>query len=173
LPAAAICDKTGQPLLSWRVALLPYLEQNQLYQRFRLDEPWDSPNNKKLLPLMPKIYELPARAGQDRTATYYRVIVGEHAPFETHRGRRFADITDGTSHTLMVVESAQPVPWTKPEDLVYDPRGPLPKLGLYPNGGFNAVFMDGHVYFFTNTPDEKSLRALITHAGGEVVNVDH
>ena len=50
-----VLDKTGKPLLSWRVLLLPYLEQNDLYKQFKLDEPWDSKNNRPLLEKMPKV----------------------------------------------------------------------------------------------------------------------
>src|SRR5262249_51556565 len=58
-PPAAICDKQGKPLLSWRVAILPYVEQDNLYKQFKLDEPWDSEHNKKLIAQMPKVYALP------------------------------------------------------------------------------------------------------------------
>src|SRR5207302_1956982 len=58
-PAAAICDKNGKPLLSWRVAILPFIEQDNLYKQFHLDEPWDSDHNKKLLARMPNVYALP------------------------------------------------------------------------------------------------------------------
>jgi hypothetical protein len=172
-PPAAICDKEGKPLLSWRVAILPYLEQNNLYQRFKMDEPWNGPNNRKLIRLMPKTYELPGQARPNRMVTHYRVFVGEHAPFDQCNGRRLADILDGTSNTLMVVESAHAVVWTKPDDLHYDPSRPIAKLGVLPNVGFNAAFMDGHVYFFAKMPDEKTLRALITHAGREVISAEH
>ena len=61
LPPAAICDKRGKPLLSWRVLILPYLEQDALFKEFKLDEPWDSEHNKKLLKKMPKVYAIPGR----------------------------------------------------------------------------------------------------------------
>jgi hypothetical protein len=169
-PSAAICNKDDKPLLSWRVAILPYLGQNELYKRFKLDEPWDGANNRKLLPLMPKIYELSERPKNANSMTYYRVFVGDQAPFDKSKGLSIPDISDGTSDTLMVVEAAEAVPWTKPEDLKYDPDNPLPKLGTRRDGGFIAVFMDTHVHFFAQPPDEKIMRALITHSGREEID---
>jgi prepilin-type processing-associated H-X9-DG protein len=170
LPAAAICSKDGKPLLSWRVALLPYLDQENLYKEFKLDEPWDSPHNKKLLSKMPMVYKSPVQ--ESATDTYYRVFVGAEAAFDLHKTRRFADITDGLSNTWMVVDAGEAVPWTKPDELVYDPKGPLPKLGNHLAGGFNVAFMDGSVRYFARPPDERTQRALITHAGGEVIRLD-
>jgi prepilin-type processing-associated H-X9-DG protein len=170
LPAAAICSKDGKPLLSWRVALLPYLGEDNLVKQFRLDEPWDSPHNKALLPKMPKVYELPVK--ESTSLTYYRVFVGPEAGFDLQKNRRFADITDGLSNTWMVVEAAEAVPWTKPDELSYDSKAALPKLGDYVSGGFNVAFMDGSVRFFPRAPDEQTMRALITPAGDEVVRLD-
>jgi prepilin-type processing-associated H-X9-DG protein len=168
-PPAAICDPSGKPLLSWRVALLPYLEHQDLYQKFRLNEPWDSPHNHKLLALMPEVYRLPAAPAQVGQ-THYRVFYGNGAILNLDRPTRLADITDGTSNTLLIVETAQSVPWTKPEDIHYDPNGPLPPLASFFAGGFNAAFADGSVRFFRTTPPQEVLRALITRAGGEPVD---
>jgi prepilin-type processing-associated H-X9-DG protein len=173
-PAASICDKNGKPLLSWRVAILPFIEQNDLYQKFHLDEPWDSKHNKTLLDQMPKTYTLPAAPKQGGSNTHYRVFVGKDALFELgeSKGRGIAQITDGTSNTIMIVEADESVPWTKPEGLVYDPEKPLPRLGKFYKGGANAVFADGSVHHLAATIAEATLRALITHSGGEVVPED-
>jgi hypothetical protein len=167
-PSAAICDNNGKPLLSWRVAILPYLEQDQLYKQFKLDEPWNSEHNRKLIPLMPKTYEIPA-APPKPGETHYRVFVGGGAMFELNRKTRIADITDGTSNTLMIVETADSVPWTKPEDIPYDAQKQLPKLGGFFAGGSNVAFGDASVRFLSATIPEVTLRALITRAGGEVI----
>jgi prepilin-type processing-associated H-X9-DG protein len=173
LPPQAIYSRDGtKPLLSWRVAILPYLEQQALYNQFKLDEPWDSPNNKPLIARMPPIYAVPsARPTKEPGMTYYQVFVGNGAGFEHQRqGIHLAAIPDGTSNTLMAVEAADPVVWTKPDDLAFDPAKPLPKLGGHFPGGFNALFMDGSVRFIRSTIPEATLKALITRAGGEVVN---
>jgi hypothetical protein len=166
-PAAAICNADGKPLLSWRVAILPYLEQQKLYDQFKLNEPWDSAHNQKLLDPMPAMFALPGVNAHGDTRTHYRVFVGPDAPFTYCSGRRIADIKDGTSSTWMIVESQEAVPWTKPDELIYDAKKPLPKLGDFYAGGFSAVCMDGSVRHFSGSLPEKTIRALITHAGGE------
>ena len=80
-PSAAICSRDGKPLLSWRVAILPYLEEAKLYKQFKLDEPWDGEHNKKLLSPMPVLYTQPGVTPAGSTDTHYRVFVGPEAPF--------------------------------------------------------------------------------------------
>jgi hypothetical protein len=181
LPANAIVDKTGKPLLSWRVAILPYIEENPLYREFKLDEPWDSKHNKKLLERMPKIYA-PTITGKPAKAnsTYYQVFTGPDTAFNpkairgagamTFGARYPAQFTDGTSNTILVVEAEKPVPWTKPEDVPYDPKKLIPKLGgLFPEG-FHIALADGSTRIIARKFDEKQLRAAITPSGGEVLD---
>src|SRR5262249_30438145 len=158
MPAAAICDKKGKPLLSWRVQILPYIEQDALYREFKLDEPWDSEHNKKLIAKMPRTYALPTPE-QKPGETFYRVFVGRDAGFDLVQPLGFAAFTDGLSNTIMCVEAQDSVPWTKPEDLEYDAKKPLPKLGGHYEGGFNALIFDGSVRFFVKTVREATLRA--------------
>jgi hypothetical protein len=173
LPANAIYDKDGKPLLSWRVMLLPYLEANPLYNQFKLDEAWDSDHNKKLLEKIPKLYQAPAGKPKHPYGTFYQVFHGKGAMFEGKKGLRFADVTDGLSNTIMVVEAGSDVPWTKPEDLPFDPDKALPKLGhLYSMPGFNAALGDGAVRFVSGNIKEATLKKFITRNGGEVVEFD-
>ena len=169
-PPPAIYSKDGKPLLSWRVDLLPYVEQEQLYRQFHRDEPWDSEHNKKLLAHMPKLFAAPpGREPKEPYHTYLQVFVGKDAPFKDDFRKRMsiADFKDGTSNTLLIVEAGEPVPWTKPADLAFDLKGPLPKLDGPFKDGFNAVFADGSVSFLKHLLKEETLRALITPAGGE------
>jgi Protein of unknown function (DUF1559) len=168
-PAAAICDKNGKPLLSWRVALLPFLEEDNLYREFKLDEPWDSKHNKALLKKIPKVYAPPGLKTKNPFSTFYRPFVGKGAAFEPNQRLRYGNFQDGLSNTLMVMEAGQAVPWTKPDDLPYDPKKPLPKLGGMCKDGFHALFGDGSVQFFKKKIDPKILHALITRDGGEVI----
>jgi prepilin-type processing-associated H-X9-DG protein len=174
-PPPAIYSKEGEPLLSWRVLLLPFLEQEELYSQFQLDEPWDSANNLSLLAKMPRYYA-PAtgKPPQEPFATYYQVFVGPGAAFEGKKAFSFASFTDGTSNTILVIEAAKPVAWTKPEDLPFAPGQLLPKLGgLSKFGAANAAYVDGSVHYIPRDTDEKILRALITRNGGEVVDADN
>jgi RNA polymerase sigma factor (sigma-70 family) len=171
-PAPAIYDKNGKALLSWRVTILPFLEQNHLYQRFRLDEPWNSPHNKELLKEMPPLYAPVGEANPAAGKTYYQAFVGPHAGFESGKKLRLFEFTDGTSNTLWVVEAGSPVPWTKPEDLPFAADKPLPKLGGLFGGNFHALWVDGSVSFLSRDAAKQELRAAITRDGGEVIDRD-
>jgi hypothetical protein len=174
LPGHAIYSKDGKtPLLSWRVALLPFLEQDQLYKQFKLDEPWNSEHNKKLIAMMPPTYLSPhAPPPNEPGMTAFKIFVGGGAAWTRDvRGPRVPEITDGFSNTIMVTELADAVTWTKPEDVVYDPKKPLPKLGADPNSdSVLFLMMDGSVHKKPKSIPEASLRAAITRAGGEVLD---
>ena len=164
-----IVDKDGKPLLSWRVAILPFIEQNQLNEEFKLDEPWNSDNNKKLLEKMPKTFA-PVRGKAEKGMTFYQSFAGDGAVMGTKKVR-FADITDGTSNTIAVIEAGEAVEWTKPSDIAYDAKKPLPKLGGLFDGDFNVAFCDGSVRFLKKGIKEETLKQFITIGGGEVVDV--
>ena len=154
------------------MAILPFLEQGNLYRQFKLDEPWNSPHNLKLLPLMPKTYA-PAAGTAGPNATFYRVFSGPNTPFSGPTPARLpASFLDGTSYTILVVEAGQAVPWTKPDELVYNPAGPLPALGGMFKDGFNVLMADISVHFVKRTVSDKTLRAAITPAGGDVLGSD-
>jgi hypothetical protein len=169
LPPAAVYDKDGKALLSWRVLILPYIGQDELYKEFRLNEPWDSDHNKKLLAKIPPIYVMPSAKASAVGGTYYQGFLGKTAAFEGKRGLRFADFTDGLSNTILIAESAADVPWTKPADLPFDPDGKLPKLGGTSAGGFHALFGDGSVRFMKDTIKPEILKLLIMRNDGMVI----
>ncbi len=167
----AMLKAGDKPLLSWRVAILPYLEQDTLYKQFKLDEPWDSDHNKKLIDKMPKTFAPPVGKSAKPGHTHYQMAVGPNAM--EPRGWTLVGITDGTSNTLAVAEAAQPVIWTKPDDIML-PGKDIPKDlkkkfgGLFP-GGFNALLWDGSVRFIRDTVSDTTLAAMLTPAGGEVI----
>jgi hypothetical protein len=172
-PAPAIYSKDGEPLLSWRVALLPYLGQGTLYNQFHLDEPWDSEHNRGLLARIPSVYATPV-PGKDRAPglTYYQVLVGKSAAFEHRKRMRVQDFWDGTSNTILIVEAGQPVPWTKPVDVPFDPDKPVPKLGGLFADHFHIAMADGTVRCCSKAISEHTLRMSITRNGGEVFTGD-
>jgi len=170
-PAAAI-RKDGKPLLSWRVAILPHLDQKALYDKFHLDEPWDSPHNMTLLDQMPEVYAPVIRTNQPKGFTHYQVFVGPKALFEDERGPKIDDIKDGTANTFLVVESADPIPWTKPVDLAFDETKPLPRLGRQFHDGFVVSFADGSARFIRQTVPAQVIRSAITSRGGERITGD-
>jgi prepilin-type processing-associated H-X9-DG protein len=171
LPAVANFDKDGKPLLSWRVHMLPFVEEGALYKEFHLDEPWDSEHNKKLIEKMPDVYKHPKLNEPGKTV--YLGVVGKGAAFEGQKGNRLASFTDGTSKTITVIEVAvgKAVPWTKPEDYEFDPEKDVDLSdfgGLWDGDIFNAVFADGHVEaLLNNFTDPETVKKMFTRAGGE------
>jgi len=169
-PPAAIVNKKGKPLLSWRVAVLPYLEQEALYKKFKLDEPWDSEHNLPLSKVVIKTYTDP-RVATEPGLTYYKVFVGKDAGFSLLKGRSLVSILDGSSNTLMAVAAGDPVPWTKPEDFEYDKGKPAPDLSR-PFPVLIGAMMDGSVRVISLDAIRQNkdlLRMLIDPADGQVV----
>ncbi|HEX6963370.1 MAG TPA: DUF1559 domain-containing protein [Lacipirellula sp.] len=169
-PTQAVYSEDGKPLLSWRVMILPYLEEMALYKQFKLDEPWDSEHNRKLIEKMPAVYADPDPSVQTAAGagkTTFLSTVGEGLFFEDREPRTWRSITDGTSNTALLLEAApeRAVPWTKPEDLE-DLAGVLERKD---RDWFTAGFVDGHVRILSTKNDASVLKALLTPAGKEVV----
>ena len=170
----AVYDAEGQPLLSWRVLILPYLEGHGLYEQFHLDEPWDSPHNLPLAARMPHQFRCPSDSTSKPNATSYVAVSGEGTFFPPHRTVSLKDVKDGRSMTIMVGEiRSSTIVWTKPEDVVFDDQfdGVSNFSSSHP-GGAQFLLGDGSWRFIRNTTDPKIWRALATVAGGEPVNWD-
>ena len=172
-PPPATYDEDGRPLLSWRVLILPCLEQKQLFEQFRLDEPWDSPNNLPLADKMPEVYGCPSD-DLPSNATGYVVAVGDETYFPPHGTVSYHDVKDGSSVTGMVGElRSSKIVWTKPEDLVFDDR--FTQGGGFSSahvGGWQMLMGDGTVRFVSENIDRKVYYAIMTIAGGEPVDED-
>jgi hypothetical protein len=201
LPPAIVYDKDGNPLHSWRVLLLPFLGEEELYSQFKLDEAWNSEHNIKLLPFIPQMYASPRpRRVTEQSSTFYQAFHGYWEDWESgnprwqewllripnrsmlrHASRRTALLSDkrfglrplvlgkstllecnkemafplvgtlyGLSSFYLIAEAQEPVPWTKPADLTFQPDQPLPKLGGLFDDGFHVATLDGEVRFVQN-----------------------
>jgi hypothetical protein len=179
-PAAYTIGKEKKPLLSWRVHILPFIEQGPLYDQFKLDEPWDSEHNKTLIARMPQVYRSPGSSAAPNTTTYLAiggakgVFTKPSAEVPKPSGLSIAMITDGTSNTIAIVEAGdeQAVIWTKPEEFVPDEKEPLKGLkGPFP-GGFSAAFCDGSVRFLKLSTDPVMVWRAFQRNDGEVLNLD-
>jgi hypothetical protein len=192
-------DESLKPTLglSWRVRILPFVEELELYREFDQNVPWDHPNNKRLIERMPDVFKSPNRAVDDGKTVYLGVVYPwgldpdslpderfrqylrgtafDHGPFRPQPGMRtirFADTTDGTSNTISVVEADadQAVIWTKPDDWKFDVENPSAGLGSLRPGGFMALFIDGSTYWISNEVDPDNLRRLFCRRDDEPID---
>jgi hypothetical protein len=172
-PSAAICDKNGKPLLSWRVAVLPYLEQQRLYEQFHLDEPWDSKHNKKLIAKMPAVFRHRSSKADKGQAT----LLAPRGPGtifpDVSTKTKLQDIKDGASNTIMLVDvtDEQAVPWTKPDDWTFDPKHPTKGLAMR-DGQAMVLYSDGSVHILKAELPPATWAGLFTIAGGEVLELE-
>ncbi len=188
LPPACVADDDGTPMHSWRVLILPFLGDQNLYDQYRFDEPWDGPNNRNLADRNPTSYRCPSiRRSRwwfgsdpktDDSLTSYFVLSGDETPFPGSRVTNLNEIPDGTSNTLMVVEVNREiaVPWLAPRDIAPAEFIRLLNQGEPENdrhsGGMNAAFADGSVRFLRKRTDRKTIEALSTIRGGEKIPAD-
>ncbi len=171
-PPAYVADPDGRRLHSWRVLILPELGYQALCDRYRFDEPWDSPHNRRLIPEMPKEYSCPSDTSKPEGVTNYVAVVGCQTIWPAQYSANIAHATDGTSNTLQVVESCDlHVPWTEPRDLTFNEfvRGTnpdeAPSFSSKHTGGAFMAMMSADVEFVSNTTDRKILDRLATPTG--------
>jgi prepilin-type processing-associated H-X9-DG protein len=178
-----VADENGRPMHSWRVAILPFIECQHLYDQYNFDEPWDSPNNMRVASQMPEILRCPSAPDTgDSNLTHYVVVLGDSPPgekpdtmFGANRWTRMSEVIDGTSNTLLVVEVKEPVPWTQPDNdlrlskMNFRINQGSRSIGSFHSGGANVLFADGSVHFLSNETDPEDLRLLLQPADGKAV----
>jgi len=194
LPPVASVSSEGKFLLSWRVHLLPYLNEQELYQRFHLDEPWDSPHNLALLPCIPSCYQFPQYARYaPKGHTFFQLFTGSEAFFALHQQRSMRNLeqADGASNTVIAGIAEEPIPWTKPGDLVFDrniklrlgtvnDRLPLTLnswlfgIGQQPNTHerYQSVTADGEMVRLFQSRAHEEIIPFITWNGGEKIDTN-
>jgi hypothetical protein len=175
-PAGYSTNAKGEKLLSWRVHVLPFIEEQVLYQQFKLDEPWDSDNNKPLVEKMPNVFRSPMSKAKPGMTVYRGVggrtgVLGPPRKDGAPLGAGFADIIDGSSNTMFVVEASDQlaVPWTQPDEGL-DPQDFDLKtiFGLYPQGT-NVGMCDGSVQFISKEITTETFRFLMEMNDGNII----
>jgi hypothetical protein len=179
-PPAYVADATGKPMHSWRVLILPFLDEQGLYDLYDFSEPWDGPNNSKLLGKMPPIFHCPSRnTGKPTSLTSYVVVRGNGTMFPGAKSVRVEQVTDRLSDTIMAAEVANvTIPWTKPDDLDLLTMGlqindrDNPSISSNHRGGANVARGDATCLFVEESMTAIRLRAHATIAGGETADRD-
>ncbi|MCA9247331.1 MAG: DUF1559 domain-containing protein [Planctomycetales bacterium] len=187
-PPAYVADAEGTPMHSWRVLILPYLEQQALYDQYVLREPWNGPNNRKLAAQMPSYFlRCPSDRDENEEAkTNYVAVVGPQTILSGGKGRTMKEITDGVANTLLLVETVDAVPWMEPRDITFDQavattqRPCVSSKHFLPRDNFfvsydiafkpigNVAMADGHIDFLAPPRTPEAMRAMLTVSGGEL-----
>ncbi len=179
-PPPFVADENGKPMHSWRVLILPYIDEQGLYDLYDFSKPWNHPNNLKLADKMPSAFTCPCDAlpYSDRTTTYV-AIVGETTLWPPTGTRFIQDVTDGISNTLMLVESESArTHWMAPQDLGYDEVVPVTSMGgtmlleTQHTGVAVGVFVDGHTHCLNSACQAEKLKGVMTVNGNETVDED-
>ncbi|MCE5303391.1 MAG: DUF1559 domain-containing protein [Planctomycetaceae bacterium] len=175
-PPAYVADQQGNPLYSWRVLLLPYLGYQDLYDRFRLNESWNSPANRPVSDLTLDVFQCPAQSRRQAPTTNYLMVVGPHTIAGGGVPRRLAEIVDGLANTILVVESADSdIHWAEPSDLPFDQldftinHGEHRAISSHHAEGANAAFCDGSARLLKNSISPSLIRAMLTIDGAETI----
>jgi hypothetical protein len=165
----AVIRNPGQQPYSWRVALLPYLEQQNLYDQYKFDEPWDSPANLKIAEVAVPFYC--SEDGNSNASTIY-LVTGKNTAFEPDgRGVGFAQIRDGMSNTAMLVQTKRDIPWSKPEDIELPATDEIPQFGGVVEGGYIVGMFDGSTWFVDAPMNDATVRAMFSPSGGEAIQL--
>ncbi len=177
-PPAYTTDAEGKPMHSWRVLLLPYIDSSAIYEKYRFDEPWDSPNNLAIAKEAAYMFRCPSQPDVDYPITNYVLVVGPHTIANGPNCRKFEEITDGARNTIMLVEVADSgICWNEPRDLRFDEIdfriNGKKRLGIsshHPRK-VNVAICDGGVTWLLDSTPPETVKGLLTIDGGEDVKL--
>lgn len=177
-PPAYIADKDGKPIHSWRVLILPFIEEQKLYDAYDFNEPWNGPNNSKLADKMPLRFHMPSEP-LSTSVTNIVAITGPGTAFPGARSTRKEEFIDGLDNTILLAEIAHSdINWLEPRDLnveamsfvANDPT--RPSISCSRRRGPYVVFADSiRTHQISPSLSPTALRALTTIAGGEKLHI--
>ena len=188
LPPAFVRGPDGQPWHSWRVLILPFMDQQQLFDEYRFDEPWNGPHNRKLLTRRPEAFQCDHAKGKiSASDTTYLAVVGSETAWPAPEAIEIEDLHGEWSNVILVVEVRDAgVPWLAPVDLTFEEACVVPsdKPGKRPSsfhignadiGGAHVLLGDGSVRFISKyiqsskNIDASTWKGLLTRDGGETL----
>lgn len=166
LPPAYTVDDQGNRLHSWRTLILPYMEQQSLYELIDLTKPWDDPANAKAREVVMEEYNCPSSAVDD-TGTSYLAVIGPECVFTGPTGRPLREITGGLEYTIAIIEvpAERSVHWMSPHDISIDEVLEFHRHGRTNHPQMrNAGYLDGHANALDLEIDHEVLRSMLTVA---------
>lgn len=185
-PPAYAADDVGRPMHSWRVLILPFLEEGNLYNRYNFGEPWDGPHNQTLLPMVPQIYTCPNHRGDSRDArfrgtrwTSYLAVTGPGTLFPGSKSSSLTDLSRDAERLVLIAEVANiDIPWTAPIDLdvrtmdftINAPDGSRPAISTRDPYGPHVVFADGSQDRLSESMSPEEVKGLLTVGGVEMID---
>ena len=170
-PPPFISDAAGTPIHSWRVLILPYIGEKELYEQYRFDEPWDSPHNSQLASRMPSVYRCPDSGAQDHY-TIYLAVTGTQTVWDHLKEISNNDVSDGIYDTVLLSEYAQaPVRWMEPKDLAYEAviQDAIIPQSRHDDSDFVIAYADGYVEVIDSLPTSL-FQKMLTIDGGEPID---
>lgn len=178
-PPAYVSDARGNRMHSWRVLILPFMEQKPLYDRYDFSEPWNGPHNRKLAAFIPPVYCCPSDDLRGLGQVSYLAITGPGTAWPGNRCATLVDFKDGTSNTISIIEAVgSGIHWMEPRDLPFEAlaKGVSAEQGMgvcSRHGDMaEASFCDGHTTVLHASVSIEMLEALATKAGGEPINAE-
>ncbi|TWU13496.1 hypothetical protein CA54_23310 [Symmachiella macrocystis] len=176
-PPAYVSNGQGQPMHSWRVLILPYVDDSKdraIYDQYHFDEPWDGPHNLGLLEKTPQLYRCPSHKDAEAGTTDYAAVVGDACVMRGTVPVTIREITDGTSNTIVLGESSgSRIRWTEPRDVSLGTFKHIGDVDGFSSehdgmqGGAFTLLADGSVHFVSEEMPAESVKKLFTLAGGE------